>query len=93
MSAHSLQSLVDQGYGPSVRWFATGIKAGTIPGRMIGRYWGNWLLTDSDLEMFLEGTKPEPKESAPVVEEVNDEPDLIVAGLSARTARRLKRAS
>lgn len=93
MTAHSLQSLVDEGYAPSVRWLAEGIKRGDVPGHRIGRYWKNWMLTDDDLKKFLTGTQ-----SAPVVSDVVDveqvtEPDLIVAGLSSRTARRLKRAS
>lgn len=92
MTAHSLQSLVDEGFAPSVRWLANGIKANRIPGRMIGRYWGNWLMTDADLEMFLDGARPAATDSeTPAAADA--EPDLIISGLSARTARRLKRVS
>jgi hypothetical protein len=93
MSAHSLQSLVDEGYAPSVRWLAEGIKRGDVPGHRIGRYWKNWMLTDDDLEQFLTGTQTAPvTPEAADVEQVS-EPDLIMAGLSSRTARRLRRAS
>lgn len=95
LQSYSLQHLVDAGLAPSVRWLATGIKDGRIPGRMIGRYWKSWRMTDEDLADYLEAARPaavairpatETSEKAPVPEESWG---LIRSGLSARSARRL----
>lgn len=88
-AAYPLQDVVDAGYAPSVRWLAEGIKRRRIPGRMIGRYWSQWRMTEDDLAQFLGTAKPEVAEPEPI-----DEPVVgIISGLSSRGARRLKRSA
>jgi len=87
--SYPLQDVVDAGYAPSLRWLATEIKAGRVPGRMIGRYHRNWRMTDDDLGRFLDNACPdatEPVRDAPVA-------SSIAAGLTTRGARRLKAVS
>ncbi|OBB20597.1 hypothetical protein [Mycolicibacterium elephantis] len=94
IAGHSLQEVVDAGYAPSVRWLATGIKEGRIPGRMIGRYWRTWRMTEDDLARFLDATQPaaaSPPDAAAADPAAPG--DSIIDGLTARAARRLRSAS
>ncbi|WP_241471661.1 hypothetical protein [Mycolicibacterium neoaurum] len=88
---YTLQEVVDAGYAPSVRWLASGIKAGSIPGRMIGRYWKNWLMTDEDFEQYLEARKPKVEPPRQAAESLDGNPIAtnIAAGLSPRCRRRI----
>lgn len=88
-ASHALQDIVDAGYAPSLRWLAAEIKAGRVPGRMIGRYWRNWRMTEEDLRQFLENARTTP---APVKEPAAAAPS-VTAGLTARGARRLNAVS
>lgn len=88
-AVHPLQSIVDEGLAPSVRWLADGIKSGRIPGRMIGRYHRNWVMTDADRDEFLTASRP----AKPVQPERTSDPSFVAAGLTVRGARRLRSAS
>lgn len=91
ITAYPLQEVVEAGYAPSVRWLAEGIKHGRIPGRMIGRYWSQWRMTERDLAEFLGTAKPDVAKAEVAEPEPTDEPVVgIIDGLSSRGARRLR---
>lgn len=93
-ASHPLQSIVDAGYAPSVRWLATAIKQGRVPGRMIGRYWRTWRMTDDDVQAFLAAAHPPANSTAATAGDAPVAPAAaITAGLTARGARRLRTAS
>lgn len=77
---HDLDTAAELLGAPSRRWLLLKLRAGTLPGRKIGRF---YRMTDEDIQESLEilSTRNKPKPPAPQVSNAN--------GLTATSAKRI----